>query len=168
MEPARAEYQRLYEVELAYVVRTLRRLGVAAADIEDVAHDVFVVAFRKRDERDRERPVRPWLFGIAFRVVGNYRQKAHRSREVSSEHHDTRAAGRNPEQETADRELLLSAMDVLDLEHRAAVVLVDLEGLTGPDVAEVLGVPLNTVYSRVRNARSKLLRRVRELQGEDS
>jgi RNA polymerase sigma-70 factor (ECF subfamily) len=105
------------------------------------------------------------LFGIAFRVVGNYRQKAHRSREVSSEHLDAAAAGRNPEQEAADRELLLSAMDVLDLDHRAATVLVDLEGLTGPAAAEILGVPVNTVYSRVRNARSKLLERVRELQG---
>jgi RNA polymerase sigma-70 factor (ECF subfamily) len=161
-----AEFRDMYASELAYVVRTLRRLGVAAADVEDAAHDVFVAAYRRKDDRDPERPVRPWLFGIAFRVVGNYRQKAHRRHErgdgEAGERADDGMEGTLIERQ--QRALLLRALDDLDLDHRAAVVLHDLEGLAAPAIAELLDVPVNTIYSRVRVAREKLLAATRKLR----
>ncbi len=170
MSDAPAEFTALYRAELAYVLRTLRRLGVAAADVEDAAHDVFVAAFRRQEDRDPARPVRPWLFGIAYRVVGNYRQKAFRQREVSTEGHEPRDARPSPAEgaeQNEQRELLLRALDLLDLEHRAVAVLYELEGMAAPAIAETLGLPLNTVYSRARNARRKLLDAARKLQGGD-
>lgn len=65
MEKPPAKFHKLYVAELAYVLRSLRRLGVDAADVEDLAHDVFVTAYRRRDDRDETRAVRAWLFGIA-------------------------------------------------------------------------------------------------------
>src|SRR5262245_32256419 len=85
MASLRGDFEKLYQAQVAYVVRTLRRLGVRPADLEDLAHDVFVVAYRRREDRDQSRPVRPWLFGIAYRVVGNHRQKAHQRHEVPAE-----------------------------------------------------------------------------------
>lgn len=159
---APGDFQALYDAELAYVVRTLARLGVAAADLEDAAQEVFLVVYRRRAERDPARPVRPWLFGIAYRVVGNYVQKAHRRREVGGEALDAlapAAAAESPAsaaERSEERARLLAALGALDLEHRAAAVLFDLEGLPAPAVADVLGIPINTVYSRVRHARLRL------------
>jgi RNA polymerase sigma-70 factor, ECF subfamily len=168
MAVAPAKLRALYEAELAYVLRTLRRLGVASGDVEDVAHDVFATAFRRHDDRDASRPIRPWLFGIAYRVVGNYRQKAHRTREVGA---DVEAIDPRPGPDDAlvDRERaerLLAALAALDLEHRAVAILFDLEGMPAPAIAEVLGIPTNTVYSRARAARLRLLELTRDLRGE--
>lgn len=166
--PPPADFQELYAAELAYVIRTLQRLGVAAADLEDAAQDLFVIVYRRRAERDPARPVRPWLFGIAYRVVGNYRHKAHRRREVGGDDVDGVAARPTPEEAVAhaqERAALLRALDELDLEHRAVAVLYELEGLTAPVIAEVLGVPLNTVYSRARTARLALIEATRRLRG---
>ncbi|HVK73280.1 MAG TPA: sigma-70 family RNA polymerase sigma factor [Kofleriaceae bacterium] len=168
MSGAPTEFRELYAAELAYVVRTLQRLGVADGDLEDVAQDVFVTVYRLRDERDHSRPVRPWLFGIAYRVVGNYRQKAHRRREVARD--DVEPAEPRPSpadalDERRKRAALLAALATLDLEHRAVAVLYELDGLPAPAIAEVLGIPLNTVYSRARSARLKLLEATRALRG---
>jgi RNA polymerase sigma-70 factor (ECF subfamily) len=165
--PAPADFQELYASELAYVIRTLQRLGVAAADLEDAAQDLFVVVYRRRAERDPARPVRPWLFGIAYRVVGGYRSKAHRRREVGADV-EVAAARPSPEEAVAhaqERAQLLRALAELDLDHRAVAVLYELEGLTAPVIAEVLGIPLNTVYSRARTARLALIEATRRLRG---
>src|SRR5690606_5793240 len=165
-----ADFEALYQGEFAYVVRTLRRLGVVPEDLEDAAHDVFVAAFRRREDRDPARPIRPWLFGIAYRVVGNYLQKAHRRRERPQHSFpDARSGGPTPEEsaeQAEKRTMLLKALDSLDLEHRAVAVLYDVEGRPAPEIAGILGIPLNTVYSRARNARQKLLAATKTLRGE--
>jgi len=59
-----ADFQDVYRREISYVVHTLRRLGVHSAELEDVAHDVFLAVHRHFAERDAARPLRPWLFGF--------------------------------------------------------------------------------------------------------
>lgn len=163
-----AEFQRLYEAEVAYLVRTLRRLGVAAADVEDAAQEVFLVAYRQRDARDQARPVRPWLFGISYRIVGNYRQKAHRRREVATDDVaavETRLSPADAVEQGELRQMLLRALDELDLEHRAVAVLYEIEEMSAAEIAETLTIPINTVYSRARTARQKLIDIVRAMRG---
>jgi RNA polymerase sigma-70 factor (ECF subfamily) len=162
-----ADFQTIYAGELAYVVRTLQRLGVAAGDLEDAAQEVFVVVYRRRADRDPARPLRPWLFGIAYRVVGNYRQKAHRRREVGAEV-DARDPRPSPEESAThqqERARLLAALASLDLDDRAVAILYELEERTAPEIAEALGIPLNTVYSRARSARLRLIEAARRLRG---
>ena len=159
------ELAALYEAEYGYVERTLSRLGVRPADLADVAHDLFVVVYRQSGERDPARPVRAWLFGIALKLAANYRRRAFRSRELPAETErgiDDRAPADEQLAEAQARAKLLAALEVLDLEHRAVIVLHDLEGAAAPEVAATLGVPLNTVYSRLRAARQKLIAHVRE------
>jgi len=72
----------LYKQEFGYAWRTLRRLGVRENDLPDLAHDLFIVVFRNLSDYDSSRPVRPWLFGIAFRVVSDYRRSARFVRET--------------------------------------------------------------------------------------
>src|SRR5204862_1865304 len=85
LERAQFDFDAVYERELDYVWNTLRRLGVRARDLEDLAHDVFVIVFRRQAEFEVGRPVRPWLFGIAFRVASDYRRSARFQREVEGE-----------------------------------------------------------------------------------
>ena len=59
----------IYAAEVRWLWRVLWRLGVPERDLEDVAHDVFVVVHRKLPDYDPTRPLRPWLFGICFRVA---------------------------------------------------------------------------------------------------
>jgi RNA polymerase sigma-70 factor (ECF subfamily) len=154
----RDQFEAMYRAELPYVLRTLRRLGLNDADAADLAHDVFVVVHRRHSEYDKSRSLRAWLFGIAYRLVANHRGRAHRQAEIPTDLGeltavDPRAARLDRE---AARDLLLRALAAVDIEHRAVLVLHDLEERAAPEVATILGIPVNTVYSRLRNGRQKV------------
>ena len=67
-----------YQRELDYILRTLQRLGAPSADLEDLAHEVFLVLRGTWSEYESSRPLRPYLFGIAFRVVSSHRRRPRR------------------------------------------------------------------------------------------
>lgn len=163
-----ALFEMIYEAELAWVHRTLRRLGARPADLEDLCHDVFVAAYRALDRYDRARPLRPWLFGIAFRVVSDYRSRARFTREVSSDRVDLGAGGDDPEvhlQNAEARALVLRALDTLPLEQRAVFVAAEIDEASIHELSEHLGVSINTLYSRLRLARARFNEAVRALTG---
>lgn len=68
-------FDAIYEAEFEYVWRTLGRMGIPEAEIPDAVHEVFLVLCRRWHEIDRERPMRPWLFGVARRVAADLRAK---------------------------------------------------------------------------------------------
>jgi RNA polymerase sigma-70 factor (ECF subfamily) len=156
------ELDTIYQGEVGYVWLTLRRLGVLEPDLEDVAHDVFVTVHRNLRHYDRDRPVRPWLFGIALRIAANYRRGLRRRREVAIEHEAADAAPRPDEHLARARaqQLVFAALDTLSPVQRAVFVLHELEGKPVPVIANELDVPLNTVYSRLRLARERFGRAV--------
>jgi RNA polymerase sigma-70 factor (ECF subfamily) len=155
-------FRTLYETQLDFVWRNLRRLGVADSEAEDRAQEVFVVAHRRFDDfEDRGRGPRAWLFQIVLRVASDARRHRRRHPEfpdggdaverVSVEPSQTAAMARR---DTLAR--LDAALAVLDLDRRAVLVLHEIEEMTAPEIAQVLNIPLNTVYSRLRVAREKL------------
>jgi RNA polymerase sigma-70 factor (ECF subfamily) len=149
----RPPFVRAFEGELDYVFRTFRRLGFAEPDAEDLAQEVFVVMWRRWNEYDPARPLRPWLAGIAYRVAQHHRRKR---REVLGALVEMQDEGAGPHEHLAAaraRTLVLQALAGLPERHRAPLVLSDLDGLTMPAVAEALSVPLATAYTRVRRAR---------------
>src|SRR6185295_5196731 len=77
-----AQFRAVFEAEYSYMCHSLRRLGVRAGDLEDVAHDAFIVVLRHLRDYDTSRPLRPWLFGIAYRVALDHRRLARHRREV--------------------------------------------------------------------------------------
>ncbi len=156
----------MYREELRYVLGTLERLGAPALQLEDLCHDVFMAAFRKRADYDASRPLRPWLFGIAFRMMLNVRRK---HEEVvlgrNLEHAVDQQAG--PEQAMDDKEArgaLERAIQTLEPHRRAVFILHDLEGQPAPEIARVLDIPLNTAYSRLRLARADVLQATQYLR----
>ncbi|MBN2573207.1 MAG: sigma-70 family RNA polymerase sigma factor [Deltaproteobacteria bacterium] len=155
--PPEPDLPSIYRSEFSYVWKTLRRLGAPSADIEDLAHDVFVVAHRHLGDYDPTRPLRPWLFGIAVRVVSDHRRVGRNSREIPGEIAEAVDATPSVQDRLEDREaraLLMRALDELDLEQRAVLVMHDLDELPVPEIAAALSIPLNTAYSRLRLARA--------------
>jgi RNA polymerase sigma-70 factor (ECF subfamily) len=138
------------------VWRVLLRFGVPAANAEDAAQEVFLIASNKLEQIA---PVaeRQFLYAIAVRVAANFRRVLGTRREVPLEPLEWElAAGSQPDlllEQKRARELLERVLDSMPEDLRTAFVLFELEELRGPEVAEVLGVPLGTTASRLRRAR---------------
>ena len=162
------EFAGVYGAEFTYVWNTLRRLGVWERDLEDLCHDVFVIVFRILDQYDARRPIRPWLFGIAFRVASDYRRSARHRREVTGTTIDAPSTAPPADEIMLRRErqrLVMQALEALELERRAVFVMHDIDGHVMPDIAAALGVPLNTAYSRLRLARADFAAAVERVRG---
>jgi RNA polymerase sigma-70 factor, ECF subfamily len=160
----------IYEEEADFVWHRLRRLGVAERDLEDKVHDVFVIVHRQLASYDRSRPLRPWLAGISVRVAMRYHRGANQGRMVLMEVERTDEHG-GPDRRLEERQaqgMVLAALGELPLEQRTVLVLKELDGFAMPEIAEMLDVPLNTLYSRLRLARQKFSSAVAGLRGRES
>ena len=168
-ERAPLVFEAIYGEHFRGVWRTLRRLGVADAQLDDAAQDVFVVVHRRLGDFDG-RSLRGWLYAIAVRVASDYRREAERRQVVPLAESIADASpgpGRASELNEAVR-LLHALLAQLDIDKRTVFVLAELEQLTVPEIAEALGANLNTIYSRQRAARAQFdtaLRRHRERNG---
>lgn len=138
-----------------------RRLGADVAD--DLAAEVFLTAFRKRERFDPERgAVRPWLYGIATNLIGSYRRGEKRyfaalartRAEVVSEDHADLVLRRVDA--GAGREALSAGLAALPAADRDVLLLVALADFSYGEVAQALGVKEGTVASRLNRARRKL------------
>jgi RNA polymerase sigma-70 factor, ECF subfamily len=147
----------LYEAEFVFVWRISRRLGVAAADLDDFVQEVFVVIHRRLGEFEGRSSIRTWIFAIVFRRVSAYRRGRRRApfvNEEATDAHDEDAASPLDAAEQRERVALLhSLLDKLDDEKRAVFVLSELEQMSVPQIAEATQANVNTVYARLRAAR---------------
>src|SRR5262249_50203927 len=145
------DFRAVYEAEFGYVWNTLKRIGVKDSDLEDLCHDVFVAFYRGLHSYDPSRPLRPWLFGIAFRVASDHRRRPHHRMEIATEREVAGAAPAADEQVAArqDRTLVARALDRLDPDKRAVFVMHEIDGCSMPEIAQVVSAPLNTLYSRL-------------------
>jgi RNA polymerase sigma-70 factor (ECF subfamily) len=154
----------LFDEHFAYVWRSLARLGVPVHEAEDLAQEVFVVVHRRLAGLDPARSPRPWLFGVAYNVVREHRRRA-RSRPEDLAFDDLPDVGRSDPGygalEAAD--LVHAALRRVPEARRAVLVLVDLDGVTMREAAQVLGIPVDTGYARLRVARVELAGAVRAL-----
>ena len=146
-----------FQQELDYVYRTLRRLGTAPSEVDDLAQEVFLALRRCWSEYDTDRPLRPFLFGISFRIASAYERK--RRREVAFGVVEVGDTGPSPDdalQSKQARALVLAALERIPLPRRAVLVMHDIDDVPVREVASVLEIPLFTVYSRLRKARREL------------
>jgi RNA polymerase sigma-70 factor (ECF subfamily) len=167
---AHDDFRTLFEAECDYVVHTLRRLGVHSADCPDVAHEVFLIVLRHLGACDRSRPMRPWLFGIAYRVARDYRRLSRVRHEVPTADWDAEDPSLSPEEALVARRratVVRDALDALDLERRAVFVMHDIDGHGMPDIAAALAIPLNTGYSRLRLARADFTAAVKRARAHE-
>ena len=164
---AQQRFTSVYRAEFPYVWKSLGRLGAREREREDLAHDVFTTAFRHWDAYDAARPVRPWLFGIAYRVLLDFRRKRQNQMEDVMERVELADAARSADDALAAQQawaLAARALDALELDRRAVFVMHEIDERPIPEVAQELGIPLNTAYSRLRLARRDFNQKVAEYQ----
>lgn len=144
----------LYRSHYGFVWHTVRRFGVLGSRADDAVQDTFVTACRRADELAMP-TAKAWLYGIARRIASNYRRTERRA----ARKHDALAGStgeiardRGPEPLIAlDR--FLARLDPLD---RELFVLSEVEGMSGPELAEVFELNVSTAYSRVQALRRRL------------
>lgn len=167
----RPAFRDVFERELSFVYNSLRRLGIRPAELPDVTQEVFATVASLLDDYDPSRPMRPWLFGIAYRVGLRYAQVAHRRREVPSEipdAPDSRPGAEAAVERRQTQDLVRAALDKLEPSRRAVLILNAMEGLSVPEIAETLQIPLNTAYSRLHRARQDFAEAARRLGWSDA
>ena len=148
---------RLYDEHFDFVWRTLGRLGVSLDQREDAVHDVFLVVHRRLGTYEGRSSLRTWLFGIAHRVAKVHRRLGARRRaDVPQDDEILASPGADPQARAAEVEaatLVDRLLQKLSEERRVVLILADLEQMPAPEIAQALGIPVNTVYSRLRLGR---------------
>jgi RNA polymerase sigma-70 factor (ECF subfamily) len=167
-----ARLRRVVREYYDFVWRALRRMGVAEHGAEDAAQQVFLVIANKLEGVSYENE-RSFLFGTIVRVAADARRAQSRRREVNGEEVeepiDESPSAEVMVDERKARAMLDAILRAMPDDLRAVFILCELEELDAPEVADVLGVPVGTVASRLRRARehfqaaaSRLQRRTRQ------
>jgi RNA polymerase sigma-70 factor (ECF subfamily) len=154
----RPTFEQIFQDEAAYVGRTLRYLGVYEPHVEDASQEVFIVIHRRLGEL-REGSVRAWVRSICVGVASNHRRRRRRRPEDAAAEPPEVAVAATQHSEAERRQTqrrLLAALDDLTEEQRNVFVLYEIEQLTMPEIAEAVGCPLQTAYSRLYAARAKV------------
>jgi RNA polymerase sigma-70 factor (ECF subfamily) len=147
-----------YRAHAKQVLGWAIRLGGPRLDPEDVAHEVFAIAFQKVKWFRGDAAPSTWLFVITRNVVANARRRAAFRRLIGLENGmDELPAPLDPQDERLEqrrrRLQVQHALEKLKTAQREVLVLMDLEGRTAPEAAEMLGIPEGTIYSRLHYAR---------------
>jgi RNA polymerase sigma-70 factor (ECF subfamily) len=147
----------LYVEHFKFIWRSLRRLGVRESSLDDAVQDVFLVAHRKLGTFEGRSSHRVWLFAIALRVA---REEWRRDGRLCLDQSAVaEAVARDDALEQRRRVLLLDELlNTLSTPLREVFVMAEVEGFSAPEIAEALGVKLNTVYSRLRLGRRQFER----------
>lgn len=169
-DPPRPTFEAVYRAQVGFVWRTLRRLGVAEADLEDAAHELFMVVHRRLPEFDGAAAITTWLFAIARGVASNRRRGAER--------HERRLAVAPPPgaavdpgeqlERTRAAEAIERFLAGLAPEQRLVFELFEIEGLRAAEIAEAIELNINTVYTRLRAARLRFAEFVAQHRASDT
>ena len=165
VEQEAPNFRDVFDREAGYVWNTLRRLGVRHDDLKDQSQEVFLTVHHLLPDFDIGRPMRPWLFAIAYRIAARYRVRS--ARQPSAASTDQVDLGRRPDEELADKEaqaLVLEAMEAIEFTRRPVFLLAEIDQVPIPEIAHALSIPLNTAYSRLRIAREEFASASRALQ----
>jgi len=180
-DPERQE--RLEAEALTYLdplYRTALRLSRNPQDAEDLVQETYLNAFRALDRFEEGTNLRAWLFRILNNAfISQYRRRKRRPSSSLDEVSDfylydhlvagnTAPAQENPEREVLSRigdEAVLRALEELPVEFRQVELLADVEGFSYREIADILGIPIGTVMSRLYRGRRRLQQRLwREAQ----
>jgi RNA polymerase sigma-70 factor (ECF subfamily) len=159
----------LYDRYQASVFSFVRRATNDASDVEDVVHVTFMTAARAASNFDGRQSCRPWLVGIAARLL--HRRKRGMSRWARALRELTVREGErhtDPHRELSARDevnRLSAALEKLTEPKRIVLLLAETEGLSSEEIAGALQIPVGTVWTRLHHARRDL-RRLLGREGE--
>lgn len=150
---------KIFQEHAAFVWRSLRRMGIAPADLEDATQEVFIVVHKRLEQYEERASMRSWLYAICMRVGSRQRRSASRRREeVVAEPPELVV---QPEQQVGveQRESLQQLhrmLETLPEKQRTVFVLYEVEHMNISEIAEALGCPQQTAYARLHKARERV------------
>ena len=169
MPVERLSFRMLYERHFAFTWRALRYLGVPEAGLDDAAQELWVVVHRRYGEFEGRADVKTWLFSIAVNIERNVRRVERRRGPLVPLPAELRASGGDPSLAHEEREawaLVRDFVSTLDEVRRALFAGMLVEGLSAAETAEITGLPIETVYNRVRALRRSFEGWVEKRRGE--
>jgi RNA polymerase sigma-70 factor (ECF subfamily) len=167
-----ASLSALYRAHAQTVARFAQRLGGPTVDVEDVVQEVFLVVHRQLSDFRGEAQVTTWLYRITENVVRHRRRKERWRRWLggTSEEVAGRAASSRPtpvedlERREASR-IVYRVLDTMSERYRTLIILFELDGLSGEEIAELTGQRVQTVWVALHRAREQFLARLAKLEG---
>jgi RNA polymerase sigma-70 factor (ECF subfamily) len=147
-------FARLFEALRAPVYSLCLNLTGRPADAEDAVQEVFISVHRALPAFRGEARLSTWVYRIALRAALQVRARQRPSAPLELTHVDPRGEAELLARDEARRALV--AMQALPAEHRAVLSLFAIQGLSHREVAQVLGVPEGTIWSRLHTARKRL------------
>ena len=160
----------LFEQHAAFLLRVVERLSGRGGHVEDVVQEVFLTAHRRRAELDPDADLRGWLYRVAVNLIHHHR-RAFARRRALSERIRTAPASADPDLPDAALSRREQAQRVrkcvmkLPLKQREVFVLFELEGLEGQEVAQLMDIPENTVWTRLHHGRRRFEKLWRSTHG---
>ena len=152
----------IYRKHHGMVRWVLRARGVPEAALDDQVHEVFVAICRRLPERNREIPLRTWVAGVARNVGFSHRRSAARRRRQTESLAPNDETPLRPDELFEQREAwraLNEFLEDLGPRHREIFVMVEMTGMRVSEVAESMGLPPNTLHSRLKVARTRFTQR---------
>lgn len=177
---------KLYSEHADCVARWAARLAGPTLDVEDIVHEVFLVACRKLGEFRGDSKITTWLYEITVRIVQDRRRSHNRWRwlfgRVSSFRSERREGGAGDEvaRVAADQPSALELLekkeanatlyrilDGLSEKYRTTIILFELEGLSGREIAEITKTSVSNVWIRLFRGRQQFLDRLLADEAEE-
>jgi RNA polymerase sigma-70 factor, ECF subfamily len=161
---AEVDFAEVYRELFGFVWRSTRGLGVTPAAIDDVVQEIFMVVHRRLRDFEGRSSIRTWVSGIVLNVVRHHRRHLARKSPPRTGLEDPLEPDQQLSAQPDPLEGALMAenarklqrlLDTLDDDKREVLVLAELEQLSIPEIAEALGINVNTAYSRLRLARER-------------
>jgi RNA polymerase sigma-70 factor (ECF subfamily) len=153
-DPSKLRLERMFNDHHDFIWRLVRRLGLSPGSADDAAQHVFLVAAERLTDI-KLGSERSFLFGTALRVARS--QSRTERRWVLEEDMDIRRSEAGRPEDLADQHRALDLMgrilDGMTLDLRTVFILSELEGMTMPEVAALVEIPVGTAASRLRRAR---------------
>jgi RNA polymerase sigma-70 factor (ECF subfamily) len=155
------EFRAIYERWFGEVSRWIRAMGGPEAEREDLVQDVFLVVHRRLPDFDGQN-VPGWLYQIARHRVRDFRRLLwvkhllFGSEPLTDSLSKGGASPADSLETNEKRALLERLLRKLNESERAALVLFEIDGYSGEEIADIQGVPVNTVWARIHKARKKL------------
>jgi RNA polymerase sigma-70 factor (ECF subfamily) len=149
----------LYNQHARFLTRVLIRLVGDLPAADDLLQETFLIAYRKRASFDCRGAPRAWLYGIATNLAMRHRRGAGRllrALGLYGQEPTQSPSGPDEDLEKADAaNIVRRALEALPFKQREVFVLYELEELDGGTIADLIGIPINTVWTRLHHGRKR-------------